>query len=165
MNKKFKKKCIHIWIIYRSVLIGLITSLLFALIDYKYSIIPNDLFSTSINTLSILFGFNMVVVTHYFSNTNFNNFLKRINSFNAFKKRYKRLIKILIVSLIVVYIISIFQNIEYCFFGLFSFKQISNYIVVFLSILNLVKAYDCVVEFFNVYGTTYSNTIKNMNDE
>lgn len=165
MNKKFKKKLIHIWIIYRSVLIGIITSLLFALIDFNYSIIPNDLFSTSINTLSILFGFNMVVVTHYFSNTNFNNFLKKINSFNAFKKRYKRLIKILIVSLIIVYIISIFQNFEYCFFCLFSFKQISNYIVVFLSILNLVKAYDCVVEFFNVYGTTYSNTIKNINDE
>ncbi|MCK8143362.1 hypothetical protein MW871_15835 [Flavobacterium sp. I-SCBP12n] len=154
-----------IWTKYRSIIVGFITSILFAFIDIKCSIIPNDLFSTSINTLSILFGFNMVVVTHYFSNTNFNNFLKKIKSFNSFKNRYKRLIKNLIVSLILVYIISIFQKVEYYFFGLLSFKQISNYIVVFLSILNLVKAYDCVVEFFNVYGTTYSNTMKNMNDE
>jgi hypothetical protein len=165
MNNNFKNNCKLILIKYRSVIVGFITSLLFALIDIDYSIIPNDLFSTSINTLSILFGFNMVVVTHYFSNTNFNNFLKKVKSFNSFKNRYRRLMKNLIVSLILVYIISIFQKIEYCFFGLFSFKQMSNYIVVFLSILNLVKAYDCVVEFFNVYGTTYSNTMKNMNEE
>jgi len=165
MDKNILNKNKVIWIKYRSVIIGFITSLLFAFLDINYSIIPNDLFPTSINTLSILFGFNMVVVTHYFSNTNFNNFLKKINSFNTFKNRYKRLIKILIVSLILVYIISIFQNFKYCFFGLYSFKQISNYTVVFLSIINLVKAYDCVIEFFNVYGTTYSNTIKNMNEE
>lgn len=165
MNKNIKNKSKLIWRNYRSVIIGFTTSILFAFLDINDSIIPNDLFSTSINTLSILFGFNMVVVTHYFSNTNFNNFLKKINSFNSFKNRYKKLIKILIISLILVYIISIFQNFEYCFFGIFSFKQISNYIVIFLSLLNLVKAYDCVIEFFNVYGTTYSNTIKNMNDE
>ncbi|GEJ30901.1 hypothetical protein FPKKA176_contig00098-0006 [Flavobacterium psychrophilum] len=165
MYKNIKNKIKLIWIKFRSVIIGFITSLLFAYLDINDSIIPPDLFSTSINTLSILFGFNMVVVTHYFSNTNFNNFLKKINSFNSFKNRYKRLIKILIVSLILVYIISIFQNFEYYFFGIFSFKQISNYIVVFLSLYNLVKAYDCVIEFFNVYGTTYSNTIKNINEE
>jgi L-cystine uptake protein TcyP (sodium:dicarboxylate symporter family) len=164
-TEKFIKSCKLNWIIYRSSIIAIIVMLIYAKIDLDYSIIPNDLFSTSITTLSILFGFNMVVVTHYFSNSNFNNFLKQINSFNSFKRRYKRIIKILIISLIVIYIISIFENVDYCFFGLMSFKQISSYIVVFLSILNLVKAYDCVVEFFNVYGTTYSNTVKNMNNE
>jgi hypothetical protein len=155
MNKNIKDISKLVWRNYRSVIIGFTTSLFFVFLDINDSIIPNDLFSTSINTLSILFGFNMVVVTHYFSNT----------SFNTFKNRYKKVIKILIISLILVYIISIFQNFEYCFFGIFSFKQISNYIVIFLSLLNLVKAYDCVIEFFNVYGTTYSNTINNMNDD
>lgn len=165
MNKNNINNLKRNWIKYRSAIIGFITLFLFAFIDIKHSIIPNDVFPTSLNTLSILFGFNMVVVTHYFSNTNFNKFLKKIDSFNSFKNRYKELIKMLIISLILVYIISIFQNFKYCFLNIFSFKQLSNYLVIFLSIVNLVKAYDIVIEFFNVYGTTYSNTLKNMSDE
>ncbi len=163
--KNLTKTCLIYWRKYRSFLIAITVMILYAIIDFNYSIISKDLYSTSINCLSILFGFNMVVVTHYFSNSNFNNFLKKINSFNSFKNKYKSIIKILVISLIVVYIISIFAEIKYCFFEIITFKQISSYAVIFFSIYNLIKAYDIVVEFFNVYGTTYSNTIGNINNE
>lgn len=163
--KNFIKNCLLYWNKFRSILVAITVMIFYAKVDLEYSINSKDLFSISINTLSILFGFNMVVVTHYFSNSNFNNFLKKINSFNTFKNRYKRIIKTLVISLTCLYIISIFAEFDYCFFDFVSFKQISNYLAVFLSVLNLVKAYDIVVEFFNVYGTTYSNTMKNLNDE
>jgi hypothetical protein len=161
----FIKSCVRYWNRLRSVLIATIVMFFYAKVDLNYSINSNDLFSISINSLSILFGFNMVIVTHYFSNSNFNKFLKKFNVFNSFKNKYKRIIKTLVISLIALYIISIFVEFDYCFFNYVSFEQISNYLAVFLTILNLVRAYDIVVEFFNVYGTTYSDTMKNINDE
>lgn len=164
-KKNFIKTGSLSWQKYRSYIIAIIVMILYVIIDLKYILNSKDLISISINTLSILFGFNMVVVTHYFSNSKLNNFLKKINSFNKFKNRYRDIIKILVISLIALYIVSIFAEFDYCFFDFVSFKQICNYIVIFLSILNLVKAYDIVVEFFNVYGTTYSNTMQNFNEE
>jgi hypothetical protein len=153
------------WIRLRSSLIAFIVVFLYVIVDLEHSLNSKDLFSISINALSILFGFNMVVVTQYFSNTKFNIFLKKLNSFNGFKNKYKRIIKTLVVSLIALYVISIFSGFHYCFFERVSFEQVSNYCAVFLTVWNLMKAYDIVVEFFNVYGTTYSNTMQNINDE
>lgn len=164
-TNEFIKKGMKYLIKMRSISIALLVVFLYLKVDLSYSLNSNELFSISINALSILFGFNMVVVTHYFSNTDFNKLLKKTQSFNSFKNKYKRIIKTLVVSLIILYIISIFSNYEYCFFNFVSSKQISNYITVFFTVWNLVKAYDIVVEFFNVYGTTYSNTMKNLMDK
>ena len=166
MTIKDLKKNIELYLIRRrSILIAFIIVFIYAIIDLEYSLNPKDLFSISINTLSILFGVNMVVVTHYFSNTKFNIFLKKLDSFNGFKNKYKKIIKTLVVSLITLYVISIFSGFHYCFFERVSFEQVSNYSSVFLTLWNLMKAYDIVVEFFNVYGTTYSNTMQNIDDE
>lgn len=164
LNQQITKKIKVIWISYRSIVIASIVVFFYALIVNNSSIVTDSLFSTSINCLSILFGFNMVVVTHYYTNSDFNKFLKKINIFNSFKNKYKQTIKVLIVSLISIYILSLFEKADYCFWGIISFSKLSNYVVVFLSLLNLVKAYDCVAEFFNVYGSTYSNTMENINN-
>lgn len=153
------------WIRYRSILIATIITLFYVKIDHIHQLINENLSSTSITCLSILFGFNMVVVTHYYTNSDFNNFLKKLNIFNNFKNKYKRIIKTLIISLVIIYSITLFEKLEYCFFDIISLNQVCNYIVIFLSLLNLIKAYDCVVEFFNVYGSTYSNTLKNINEK
>jgi len=163
-NKKVFAKLMEFWIIYRSSIIAFIVVVLYFVIDEKTPFKIDGLFSTSITCLSILFGFNMVVVTHYYTNSDFNKFLKTINSFNSFRRRYKHIIKYLIISLIGIYVLSLFDNLEYCFFDVVSFDKISNSVVIYLSLFNLVKAYDCVIEFFNVYGTTYSNTLQNMNN-
>lgn len=158
------KKSLKLWLLkYRSVLIATTVALIYAKIDLAVSISAPNLSATSITCLSILFGFNMVVVTNYYSNSDFNEFLKKLDAFNIFKNKYKRIIKILILSLIAIYIIALFEKVEYCFFNVITLNQICNYIVILLSVLNLIKAYDCVVEFFNIYGSTYSNTLQKFN--
>lgn len=147
---------------------GLISSILITLsylfIRFYYPFEIDNLNSNSITCLSILFGFNMIVVTQYYSNVNFNLFLKKIGKFNGFKERYRQMVIYLIISLIIIYTLSIFEKLEFTIFDFVSKSSISNSGIIFLSLFNLFKSFEIIQEFFNVYGTTYSNTFNNVND-
>ena len=145
-------------------LLGWFVAFLSLYLEYEFNSVHKGIATTSLNCLSILFAFNMVVVTHFYSNESLNLLLKKANKFNKFKSKYRILIKRLVVALVVVFTLSLFEDIEYCLFGLVKLNTISDFVVIFLTVYNLVKSYDVVQEFFNVYGTTYSKTVQNMKD-
>ncbi len=143
---------------WRSIIIFLITCSYF-IISYNYPFYLKNIYVNSITCLSILFGFNMIVVTQYYSNVNLNLFLKKAGQFSKFKEKYRFMLICLVFSLIIIYTLSIFEEMD---FLILHKNLISNSIVISLSLLNLFKSVEIVEEFFNVYGTTYSNTFRNI---
>ena len=147
---------------YKGIIVSTIITVFYLVIGFRYPFEIQNLNSYSITCLSILFGFNMVVVTQYYSNVNFNLFLKKAGLFNGFKEKYRRMVIYLITSLIIIYSLSIFEEFDFLIFDLICKSLVSNSIVIFLSLFNLFKSLEIIQEFFNVYGTTYSNTFRNI---
>ena len=161
MENRIKNMVFNLFNKHKGFIISIIITIFYLLINFKYPFEIKNLNSNSMNCLSILFGFNMVVVTQYYSNVKFNLFLKKAGRFNGFKEKYRNMAIFLIISLIIIYSLSIFEELDFLIFNLVCKSVISNLIIVFLSLFNLFKSLEIIREFFNVYGTTYSNTFMN----
>lgn len=147
---------------YKGIIISTLVASSFIVISYNHPFDLKTIYANSITCLSILFGFNMIVVTQYYSNVNFNLFLKKVGQFNGFKEKYRIMVIYLIISLIIIYTLSIFEELDFLFFNFICKSIVSNSIIVFLSLFNLFKSLEIIQEFFNVYGTTYSNSFRNV---